>query len=138
MNLLVNYSISSFSNIFWLHFSINYYNKLFLDKIIYFFYLEYLAEAEYFSVDPYMRPYVQRFPLGITMIGTQVAKIIESRNPDFPVGKRVVGQMGWRTHTIINPNEPLDATSGMFPQQILPDLGDLPSSLALGVLGMPG
>lgn len=101
------------------------------------FYLEYLLEAEYFSVDPYMRPYIQRFPVGITMIGSQVAKIIESKNPDFPVGKKVVANIGWRTHTIINPNAKSNVDFLQSPL-ILPDLGDLPSSLALGVLGMPG
>lgn len=102
----------------------------------YIFLLEYLVEAEYFSVDPYMRAYVRRLPLGITMIGSQVAKIIESKNPDFPVGKKIVGNLGWRTHTIINPKiieDPLQQKP-----YILPDIGDLPSSLGLGVLGMPG
>ncbi|XP_029167998.1 prostaglandin reductase 1-like [Nylanderia fulva] len=85
-----------------------------------------------------MRPYVQRYPVGITMIGGQVAKIVESRNPKYPVGKRVVGNLGWRTHTIIKPTI---ATNDDFMTQlprILPDLGDLPSSLGLGILGMPG
>lgn len=35
---------------------------------------EFLAKAEYLSVDPYMRPYMARYPLGVTMIGGQVAK----------------------------------------------------------------
>lgn len=35
---------------------------------------EILAKAEYLSVDPYMRPYMARYPLGVTMIGGQVAK----------------------------------------------------------------
>lgn len=35
---------------------------------------EFLAKAEYLSVDPYMRPYMVRYPLGVTMIGGQVAK----------------------------------------------------------------
>lgn len=35
---------------------------------------EFLAKAEYLSVDPYMRPYMERYPLGVTMIGAQVAK----------------------------------------------------------------
>ncbi|KAL6433184.1 hypothetical protein ACFW04_006424 [Cataglyphis niger] len=99
---------------------------------------EYLVEAEYFSVDPYMRPYVQRYPVGITMIGSQVAKIVESRNPNYPVGKRVVGNLGWRTHTIVNPK--INEEDDMMKQRpyILPDIGDLPPSLGLGVLGMPG
>lgn len=81
-----------------------------------------------------MRVYVQRFPLGITMIGSQVAKIVESKNPDFPIGKKIFGQFGWRTHTIVNPK----ANSEVSSSYILPDIGDLPSSLALGILGMPG
>ncbi|KAG5308246.1 PTGR1 reductase, partial [Acromyrmex insinuator] len=88
---------------------------------------EYLAEAEYFSVDPYMRPYVRRYPLGITMLGTQIAKIVESKNPAFPIGKKIVGNMGWRTHTIVNPKFK-DRVFQEHPY-LLPDIGDLPSSL---------
>ncbi|KYQ57273.1 Prostaglandin reductase 1 [Trachymyrmex zeteki] len=89
---------------------------------------EYLTEAEYFSVDPYMKPYVKRYPLGITMIGTQIAKIVESKNPAFPVGKRIVGNMGWRTHTIVNPKFK-DLVFQEHPY-LLPDIGDLPSNTA--------
>jgi prostaglandin reductase 1 len=35
---------------------------------------EVLLEAIYWSVDPYMRPYMTRFPEGTTIIGGQVAK----------------------------------------------------------------
>lgn len=35
---------------------------------------EVLAQAEYLSVDPYMRPYMEQYPVGVTMIGGQVAK----------------------------------------------------------------
>ncbi|XP_076235629.1 prostaglandin reductase 1 [Calliopsis andreniformis] len=99
---------------------------------------EYLVEAEYLSVDPYMRPYMEKFPLGTTMIGSQVAKIIESKNSDFPVGKRILCYFGWRTHTIINPQK-LNKTEllNQVPY-ILPDIGDLSPSLCLGILGMPG
>lgn len=72
------------------------------------------------------------------MIGSQVAKIVESRNPDYPVGKKVVGYFGWRTHTIVNPNIDEDDKMVLRLPHILPDIGDLPSSLGLGVLGMPG
>ncbi|XP_018394900.1 PREDICTED: prostaglandin reductase 1-like [Cyphomyrmex costatus] len=97
---------------------------------------EYLVETEYLSVDPYMRPYVRDLPLGTTMIGSQVAKIVESKNPSFPVGKKIVGNLGWRTHTIIDPK-----TEDLFFKQkpyLLPDIDELPSSLGLGMLGMPG
>ena len=35
---------------------------------------EVLIEALYLSVDPYMRPYMTRFPINSDMIGGQVAK----------------------------------------------------------------
>ena len=95
-------------------------------------------QAEYLSVDPYMRPYIQRYPTGITMIGVQLAKIIESKNPDYPVGKLVVGSMGWRTHAIINLNKLEELLPLQTKPYIIPDFGDLPVSLALGVLGRPG
>ncbi|XP_068895476.1 prostaglandin reductase 1-like [Tenebrio molitor] len=90
---------------------------------------EFLAEAIYLSVDPYMRAYAPRLSLGTTFIGSQVAKVVESKNPKYPVGKHVVGEFGWRTHTIS------DGKAGVFP--VLNPEG-LPLSLSLGVLGMPG
>lgn len=43
---------------------------------------------------------------------------------------------GWQTHTVVNPDA---ATSDLFGQiTLLPDLGDLPPSVGLGAVGMPG
>lgn len=100
--------------------------------------VEILLEAEYLSVDPYMRPYVARYPAGITMIGAQVAKVIESKNPDYPVGKKLVGYFGWRTHTIFNPKKPKENVGPVDRIDVLPEMGNLPASLGLGILGMPG
>ncbi|KOX69991.1 Prostaglandin reductase 1 [Melipona quadrifasciata] len=97
---------------------------------------EFLVQAEYLSVDPYMRVYTQRYPIGITMIGSQVAIIIESKNTEFPVGKRIVGHLGWRTHTIVNPHSSEHDFLGIKPM-LIPDI-DLSPSLYLGVLHMPG
>ncbi|XP_014218532.1 prostaglandin reductase 1-like [Copidosoma floridanum] len=98
-----------------------------------------LVEAEYLSVDPYMRVYTLRLPLGSTMIGGQVAKILESKNPDYPVGKRIVGYMGWRSHTVLNPNLPPPKEQFSIEKPyLLPDIGELSPSLGLGVLGMTG
>lgn len=44
------------------------------------------------------------------------------------------GSFGWRTHTIFNPQTEKVST----PSYVLPSFGDLPISLALGTLGMPG
>lgn len=42
-----------------------------------------LAQAEYHSVDPYMRPYMEQYPLGVTMIGGQVCKYLFAARSNF-------------------------------------------------------
>ncbi|KAF7664456.1 hypothetical protein LDENG_00175680 [Lucifuga dentata] len=92
---------------------------------------EVLLEALFLSVDPYMRLFSKfRMVEGDVMIGTQVAKVIQSKNPAFPVGSHVVGWCGWRTHTVCD---------GTDLTPIMPDWPqDVPMSLALGAIGMPG
>lgn len=92
---------------------------------------EVLLEAVFLSVDPYMRPFSRvSMKEGDVMIGTQVAKVIQSKNPAFPVGSHVVSDSGWRTHT-------LSDGTGLTP--ILPEWPkDVSLSLALGAIGMPG
>ncbi|XP_028158097.1 prostaglandin reductase 1-like [Ostrinia furnacalis] len=97
---------------------------------------EILTEAEYLSVDPYMRAYMIGYKLPTDMIGGQVAKIIASRHDKFPVGKYVAGSFGWRTHTICKPEAP--PRLGFLPLTLLPDLSPHCVSLGLGILGMPG
>ncbi|XP_043272063.1 prostaglandin reductase 1-like [Venturia canescens] len=99
---------------------------------------EFMTQAEYLSVDPYMRAFIKNFPLGITMIGAQIAKITESKNRDYPVGKRVVGFMGWRTHSVINLNKVNELLPVQEKPYILQAFHDLPISLSLGVLGLIG
>ncbi|XP_053698631.1 prostaglandin reductase 1-like [Sabethes cyaneus] len=93
---------------------------------------EFLAEAIFLSVDPYMRPYMLQYPVGSVMIGGQVAKVMESKNPKFPTGSYVHGNFGWRTHTVCTPSV------GDRKPYVLPDFGKEPLSLGVGVLGMPG
>ncbi|XP_047003860.1 prostaglandin reductase 1-like [Schistocerca americana] len=95
-----------------------------------------LAEAVYISVDPYQRAYKNMHHVGNTMIGSQVARIVESRAAGFPVGRYVVGYWGWRDRTVADVGP--DAPYFMSPVMLVPDLGELPLSLSLGVLGMPG
>jgi len=98
---------------------------------------EFLAEGMFFSVDPYMRPYSKSLVNeGTTMIGGQVAKVIETKNSKYPVGTLVVGYLGWRNKTVVNPNTPPTMMKGYT--SILPDMGGLSPSLGLGALGMPG
>ncbi|NXX78042.1 PTGR1 reductase, partial [Urocolius indicus] len=77
------------------------------------------------------RPYSQRdMKEGDIMIGTQVARIIESKNPAFTVGTFVVANSGWRTH-FISDGKDLQLLPSSWPES-------LPRSLALGTVGMPG
>ena len=99
---------------------------------------EVLCQAEFLSVDPYMRPYTRSMNPPFTMIGGQVAKIIDSKNSKFPKGSHVVGQLGWRSLTLVKPTTPGPDKSSAAGLELLPDLGGLPISYALGVCGMPG
>ncbi|MGD7003395.1 NADP-dependent oxidoreductase [Corynebacterium halotolerans] len=90
---------------------------------------------EFISVDPYMRgrmsgakSYVAPFELGETMTGGAVGTVIASRSDDLPVGTLVTSMHGWRDIT--------QGPAGDFAVQ--PDLGGVPHSLYLGLLGMPG
>ncbi|KAL1271580.1 hypothetical protein QQF64_030596 [Cirrhinus molitorella] len=92
---------------------------------------EVLLEAVFLSVDPYMRPFSRvRMQAGDVMIGTQVAKVIQSNNPSFPVGCHVVGRCGWRTHTMSDGSDLIKVLDD-WPQ-------DVSLSHALGAIGMPG
>ncbi|KAK5604743.1 Prostaglandin reductase 1 [Crenichthys baileyi] len=92
---------------------------------------EVLLEAVFLSVDPYMRPFSRvHMKEGDVMIGTQVAKVIQSKNPAFPVGSHVVSHSGWRTHAVSDGKDLTTIMSDWAP--------DVSLSLALGTIGMPG
>jgi len=98
---------------------------------------ELICEAEYLSVDPYMRLYVNRLPsLPAPMIGTQVAKVIESKNSSYPVGSYIYGHFGWRSRTLVTDlDDPKVHPIKPYP---CPDLGKHPISYALGCCGRVG
>lgn len=88
---------------------------------------EFLCEAEWLSVDPYMRAYPQEN--GDTMIGSQVAKVTETKNKDFAVGDFVVGRLGWVDRAVGNSSTCYKLDASVPPEK---------NSFGLGVLGMPG
>ncbi|KAH9640429.1 hypothetical protein HF086_018095 [Spodoptera exigua] len=56
-------------------------------------------------------------------------RVIESKNPEYPVGSWVMGHFGWRTHTVTKPeNEKFSAQKPYLYK--LPDFGDLPVNTA--------
>ncbi len=95
---------------------------------------EVLLETLFISVDPYMRgrmspvkSYVAPLSPGDVVAGAAVARVAESRHPEFAAGDLVLAPLGWRT-------------SGVLPGGLLQKVA-LPAqraSLALGALGMPG
>ncbi|XP_022083757.1 prostaglandin reductase 1-like [Acanthaster planci] len=88
-----------------------------------------LLEAVHLSVDPYMRPVSANLSKGATMVGEQIARVIESKNADFPVGTNVLVNAGWVSHSV---------SDGKDLTKIPPYPEGVPLSLALGTLGMPG
>merc|ERR1719233_2459001 len=63
------------------------------------------------------------------MIGEQIAKVIESKNSEFPVGTNVLTRAGWVTHSV---------SDGKRLTKLPPYPEAFPLSYGLGVLGMPG
>ncbi|HTS76474.1 MAG TPA: NADP-dependent oxidoreductase [Bryobacteraceae bacterium] len=94
---------------------------------------EILVRAMYLSVDPYMRgrisgmrSYAAPVEVGQVMVGGGVAKVVESKNPEFKPGDAVDIYMGWQEYTISN---------GRGVRKLDPSVA---VSTAEGVLGMTG
>ncbi|XP_059475084.1 prostaglandin reductase 1-like [Neocloeon triangulifer] len=100
---------------------------------------EILLEALYFSVDPYMRAFDLSGLIGQRMVGSQVAKVLESKHQGYKPGDLVMGYFGWQSHSVHHGDEPcsLGLDSKIKPY-VMPDFQGLSPSLGLGVLGMPG
>lgn len=98
---------------------------------------EVLLKSLWLSLDPLIRFALDEVVLtgrtqvkiGEVLYGAAVSQVVESLNPDFPVGAIVEGRTGWREFAAIDPRE--------VPLRIV-DASLAPVSTALGVLGMPG
>lgn len=95
---------------------------------------EVLVKNTWMSVDPYMRgrmmdrdSYIPPFQIDAVMDGGAIGEVIESLNPQFPVGSKVSHINGWRSAFI---SDGQDLT-------LLPAL-NIPEQYFLGVIGMPG
>lgn len=95
---------------------------------------ELLVRNHYLSLDPYMRgrmndarSYAAPQSLGEVMLGGTAGEVIASRHPQFAVGDKVVGRLGWQEYAISN-------GEGL----VRVDADRVPLSAYLGVLGMPG
>lgn len=95
---------------------------------------EVVVETRYLSVDPYMRgrmreskSYADPVPIGGTMVGGAVGRVVASRSKAFKEGDYAAGQLGWRDKAVVPANEL---------RHVNPNIA--PISTSLGVLGMPG
>ena len=67
-----------------------------------------LIKGLYLSLDPYMRMLMgggwtysgNPMTPGQVMVGRVLGEVVESNNPDFTPGDRIVGRLGWQTHAI--------------------------------------
>ena len=96
-----------------------------------------LVRNHYLSLDPYMRgrmneskSYAAAQPLDEVMIGGTAGEVVESKNPHFAVGDKVVGMGGWQEFQVV------DATQRGVIQKV--DTTHIPLSAYLGAVGMPG
>ncbi|WP_225782835.1 NADP-dependent oxidoreductase [Xenophilus sp. Marseille-Q4582] len=96
-----------------------------------------LVRHHYLSLDPYMRgrmndskSYAASQPLGQTFQGGTVGEVVESRNPKYAVGDKVVGFGGWQQYSVV------DATQPGALRKV--DTTHVPLSHYLGAVGMPG
>ena len=93
-----------------------------------------LLKGVYYSVDPYMRgrmsdakSYVPSFQIGQPIIGSVIARVIESKTDGFIKDDLVLGMLPWSREFI---------AEGKGLQKI--DTTYLPASTYLGILGMTG
>src|SRR6202040_122784 len=96
---------------------------------------EFLIRNRFLSADPAMRGWIAdkstywpRIEVGDTMRAFAVGEVLETKNPDYAVGDRVMGIFGWQDYAAAKPPQVMRKVRET----------DLPLSLSLGVLGLNG
>src|SRR5579863_6700345 len=96
---------------------------------------EFLVRNHYLSSDPAARGWITdastywpRIEIGDTMRAFAVGEVVESRNPRYALGDKLMGLFGWQEYAA--------ASDRHVNLKIAPS--DLPLSLYLGVLGLNG
>lgn len=95
---------------------------------------QFLIRQAYMSLDPAMlgwmsedrQSYIPPVELGDVMRSSGYGEVIKSRHPDFAVGDKVMGMMGWQSHVLSNG------------QGINKVTVDLPPEAVLSILALPG
>ncbi|MEV8405315.1 NADP-dependent oxidoreductase [Streptomyces niveus] len=88
-----------------------------------------LVENLHWSVDPYHREMMDGdFALNTPLEGRTLGRVIDSRDPALPEGEIVLHRHGWRTHSVVRPDE----------ARRLPHHDGVPLSAHLSILGGTG
>jgi NADPH-dependent curcumin reductase CurA len=95
---------------------------------------EVLVRNLWLSLDPYMRgrmndvkSYAAKQEIDAVMVGGTAGEVVESKNPKFQVGDKVVGAFGWQQYGV---------SDGKGLNKV--DASRIPLQAYLGVVGMPG
>merc|ERR1719186_2140724 len=83
-----------------------------------------------------MLPYTKSMTPPLTMIGSSVALVEESRNSKYPKGSSVISYAGWVERAVVNPESKMRTMPMCVPAPPLPPA--INPSLLLGACGMPG
>lgn len=67
-----------------------------------------------------------------------ISRVIESKDPKYPVDSYVWSYFGWRDFTIFNTSLDAEKSANNIPPYIIEPMQDIPISARLGVLGMTG
>lgn len=96
---------------------------------------QFLVRNEFLSVDPAMRGWIAdastywpRIEIGDTMRAFSVGEVVESLNPRYAVGDKVMGIFGWQDYAVVD--------EARVMRKVLER--DVPLSASLGVLGLNG
>lgn len=76
-----------------------------------------------------VKSYAAGFALNEPGVGGVVVEVTESKNPAFPVGKKLAGYGPWKEYAVLG---------GPQLKSVWPVTEGLPPSLFVGILGMPG
>ncbi|MEV3858326.1 NADP-dependent oxidoreductase [Streptomyces sp. NPDC050095] len=92
-----------------------------------------LVENLYWSVDPYHREMMDESPYGsfeldAPLEGRALGRVLASRTPGFAEGDIVFHRQGWRTHSVVRPEE----------ARHVPSFDGIPLSAHLSILGGTG
>ena len=97
---------------------------------------EALVRVKWISIDPTNRTWISEIPtylppvaIGEVMRGLGLGEVVESNNPNFPVGALVNGLTGWQDYTVISDENPL---------MVIPDGVEAEPAQLLGMMGMTG